>query len=304
MWDSSCVSGSIDQSIGYTGRSGPILGLGFYLNSSPWRLGPAWAVLAGTLASQAPIWGSENLLRLGGSLLLADAVWGVFWQQTTPQQRVLPKRARTVVLPYSDTQSPLREALAGLRGEATGNGGETDWPGMLAVLGLAAVLSLWLGWPAVALSFLALVASVGVRGMVRRGKNPALTLALLNTGLPWGLGASLGWADGARPSFESLQVSLPLGLAFMALTWSMYRVPLSGSSSQVWPIWLGQVVVLVTLVAVGAPLALAVVGSLFVVPGLWLSRHGGSAQEVADVLRNSGLWWLASMLASALAVRL
>jgi hypothetical protein len=303
MWDSSGVPGSVDQSIGYTGRSGPILGLRFFFSGSPWRLGPAWAVLAGALASQTPIWGGDNLLRLGGSLLLADAVWGFFWRQTRPQQHVLPKRARRVILPYSDPHSPMIEALAGLRYDATENG-ETGWLGILAVLGIAAGLSILLGSPAIVLSLLALIASVGMRLMVRGGQKPALAMALLTTGFPWALGAAMSWTGGAQPPFELLATGLSLGVAFTTLTWSVCRVASFGSSSQFWPIWFAQVVVLAALMTIGAPIALAVVGGLFVVPCLWLSRHDGSAREVAEMLQNSDLWWLASMLGAALAVRL
>ena len=302
MWNSSGVPGSTAPSGASIGRSAPILGLGIYFNSSPWRLGPAWAVLAGALASQAPIWGGENLLRLGGSILLADALWGVFWQQTAPRRRVLPERARSVNLPYSGTHSPMMDALSGLRYEATEDD-EIGCQGILAALGLAAVLGLLLGFPAIVLSLLALIASVGVRLMVRLGRKPALAIAILVIGLPWALGASLAWTGAAQLPTEALTTGLLLSVAFTMLAWSVYSVSLSGSRRQVWSIWVGQVVVLVALMIVGDSLALAVVGGLFVVPCFWLSRNADSAHEVTDALRNSGPWWLASMLGAALTVR-
>ena len=107
-----------------------------------------------------------------------------------------------------------------------------------------------------------------------------------------------------KPLPQAFSTSLLLGVAFTMLTWSVYRVSFSRSCSQVWPIWLGQVFVLAVLLAVGESIALALVCGLFVVPCLRLSRHADSDQDIACSLRDSGPWWLASMLGAALTVRL
>ena len=302
MWDGTSNIERSEQGIRYAGRSEPILRLGFRLSGSPWRLGPAWAVLAGALASQAPIWGGENLLRLGGSLLLADAVWGVFWRRSSLRQGGPSKRERGARLPYSNAHSPMLEALSRLGYEAIEDG-EKAWQGMLAGLVAVAILSILLGSSAIVLSLLALIASVGVRLMVRRGKTPALMMAFLCTGLPWTLGAALGRTGNLLPPSGFSGVGLALGAAFTFLTWSLYRVDLNGSRGLVWPIWLGEVVVLVTMVALREPLGLAIVAALMVVPCLWISRRSHPAQEMGENLRNSDVWWLASMLVAALAVR-
>jgi hypothetical protein len=283
-------------------RSGPVLGLRFSLSSSPWRLGPGWALLAGALAGQAPIWGAANLLSLGGSLLLADAVWGFFWRRTGPRPGVMPKRLQRARLPYCTAESPVTVFIGGLR-NGTDQDGETGWPGILAVLGATALLSLLLGRPAIVLSVLALLSSVAARLTWKRGKKPALLMALLGIAFPWALGATLGWTGDVRADPGVLGASLALGAAFTMLAWSLHRVELADSGEPVWLVWFGQIFVLGAMAIVRAPMALAIVGGLLVVPCLWLSRRRYAQGEVAEALRNSDPWWLASMLATALAVR-
>lgn len=283
-------------------RSGSILGLRFSLSSSPWRLGPAWALLAGCLAGQVPIWGGANLLSLCGSLLLADAVWGVFWRRTASRSGVMPKRLQRARLPYCTAESPMTSLMGGLS-SGTDQDGETGWPGIFALLGATAVLSVLLGRPAMALSVLALLSAVAARLTWKRGKKPALLMALLGVAFPWALGASLDWTGDVRTDPGALGASLALGAAFTVLAWSLHRVELSESGAPVWLIWSAQIAVLATIAIVRAPMALAIVGGLLVVPCLWLSRQRYSRWEIADALRNSDPWWLALMMATALAVR-
>jgi hypothetical protein len=283
-------------------RSGPILGLRFSLSSSPWRLGAGWALLAGALTGQTPIWSGANLLSLGGSLLLADAVWGVFWRRTAPRSGIMPKRSQRARLPYCTAESPVTGFMGGLR-NGSDQDGETGWPAILALLGATAVLSVLLGRPAIVLSVLALLSSVAARLTWKRGKRPALLMALLGIAFPWALGATLDWTGDLQADPGVLGASLALGAAFTVLAWSLHRVELSDSGEPVWLIWFGQIVVLATLTIVRAPMALAIVAGLLVVPCLLLSRRRYTPGEVADALRNSDPWWLASMLATALAVR-
>ena len=91
-------------------------GLGLHLNNSPWRLGPAWAVLAGALASQAPLWGGEGLLRLGGSLLLADALWGILWRMPLSRQGTHAGSQQRLALPYANAESPMVQSCLGSAG--------------------------------------------------------------------------------------------------------------------------------------------------------------------------------------------
>ena len=61
--------------------AGPLIGLGRSVSPGVWRIGPAWAVLAGALASGAPLLGNAVPLRLVGAAILADSAWGVLWRE-------------------------------------------------------------------------------------------------------------------------------------------------------------------------------------------------------------------------------
>jgi hypothetical protein len=301
MWGSGGQEGSTDLRMGYAGSGEPILGLRLYLISNPWRLGPAWAVVAGALASQAPIWVGENLLRLVGSLLLADALWGIFWRRPMFVPGVQPERRSRGVLPYVDTRGPMVHILRGLGWQDAG-ATEAAWQGALAGLGLVAVLSVLLGSSAIVLSLLALMASVAVRLRARRGKTPCMMLALLSMGLPWALGAGLGSGGNSFPLSRLAGGSLALGVAFTILTWTLLRAGVHGSERPVWPVWIAQIGVLAVLMVSREAVGMAVVAGCLVVPSLLTSRWPSGLSEGGAILRGSNSWWLASMLAAALAV--
>ena len=110
---------------------------------------------------------------------------------------VTPKRLQRARLPYCTAESPVTGFIGGLR-NGTDQDGETGWPGILALLGATAVLSVLLGRPAIVLSVLALLSSVAARLTWKRGKKPALLMALLGMAFPWALGATLGWTGDVR----------------------------------------------------------------------------------------------------------
>jgi len=93
------------------------------------------------------------------------------------------------------------------------------------------------------------------------------------------------------------------GIAFMILSWAIGHVRFAEPPLTVWPVWLGQITLLGTLIALREPVALAMIGCLLVVPSFWLSRNGTSLQEITGGIRTSEPWWLACMLTAALAVR-
>jgi hypothetical protein len=301
MNPSRAIAQSIDAGEGFLERTGPILNLNFHLSSSPWQMGPGWAVLAGALAGHAPILGGENLLRLAGSLILADTAWGALWLQVPSGRNRLTEGERVGRLPYAAFQSPMRRILTVLvRGTPDDSG--AGWHGMLAGLILAATLSLLLGGPAIILSSMALLASVGVRFLIGRGRKPAFLTALLCIGLPWILGVSLGWAQGTTPPLSQIVAPLMVGAAFMILGWTIDYVRFDGQTFKTWPAWLGQITLLGTLTVLREPTALVMIGCLTVVPNLWLSRNGTSLTELSRAMRKSEPWWLASMLVAALTV--
>jgi hypothetical protein len=302
MWDTSGKQESTNLSRGWAEGGEPLLGMGLHLSNSPWRLGPAWAVLAGALASQAPLWGGEGLLRLGGSLLLADALWGILWRMPLSRQGTQAARQQRVGLPYANAQSPVAQLVSGLRWEDVADT-ETGWQGVVAGLGLAAVLSVLLGSAAIILSFLALIVAVTVRLSVRAGREPVMMVALLSTGLPWVLGGALGGAGGMLSLGQMPDAGLVLGVAFTVLTWAVLKAGSSASGGLAWPIWIAQFGVMAVLIAFSETYGMALAAGCFVAPCLWTSRSSRHLQDRGAAVRNSSVWWLASMLAAALAVR-
>jgi hypothetical protein len=300
MRDRTGSSESIRADGYYTGTYGPILDLRIRFGSGPWRMGAAWAVIAGALAANALSPGSENLLRLAGSILLADVAWGATWP-VLPRSDRLPDGLRRSRLPYSAPQAPMEKVLAGLV-----NGGSKEeaggWEGALPGLVLTAILSVLLGSPAIILSLVAFGAAGSARILIARNRWPAFLMGLLGVGLPWLLGVSLTWSQGLHRSVVQFDASLALGTAFTVLAWMSCRVRSADASSSVWPAWLGQVAVLGTLAVLEEPLAVAVVGSFMVVPTLWFSKQGGSPQGVLAAMAKSDPWWLGAMLVAALIV--
>jgi hypothetical protein len=302
MWNSLGKQGSNDLNMGYDGTSGPIFGLRLQLKSTPWRLGPAWAVFAGALASQAPIWGGNSLLRLGGSLLLADALWGVFWRMPLSARRAQPARQSRSVLPYADAKGPMVQALHAFGWHDTGDA-EIGWQGALAGLALVAVLSVLLGSWAVVLSLLAVVSAFGLRFLVGRGRAPCFLMAVLGTGLPWALGSTLGLEGTGSPLSRPAVAGVTLGAVFTMLAWGLFRAEVPGSRRLALPIWVAQIGLLAVLAVFREAFGVAVMAGCFVVPCLLISRCPCRSHDFGAILRSSNPWWLASMLAAALVVR-
>ena len=111
------------------------------------------------------------------------------------------------------------------------------------------------------------------------------------------------WGAGGILSFgQMLDARLVLGVAFTVLTWAVFKAGSSASGGLVLPIWIAQIGMLAVLTVSREAYGTAMVAGCFVVPCLLTSRWPCS-HEVGAILRNSSLWWLASMLAAALAVR-
>jgi hypothetical protein len=282
--------------------AGPLIGLSVSVDPVVWRIGPAWAVLAGALASGAPLLGDAVPLRLVGAAILADSAWGVLWRLTAADDA---DRANQVAeadhLPYFRPQSPAGRVLGMLRNIAPG----ASWRELTIALVLTGVLGLLLGALALALSAVAYVVIVWAWALGRAGKQPAICDALLNVGLPWLLGLIL-----ARDALQwSGIVSVPLpgivmGLAFTTLQWGARRAYLS-NGSRMFAIWFGETAVLLALIAVEQPWMwiLMITAALFLPPAMWLWRSSVMAEGVERALRQSGPWWLAAMLLSAVALR-
>jgi hypothetical protein len=280
--------------------AGPLIGLGISIGPGVWRIGPAWAVFAGALAGGAPLLGDAMPLRLVGAAILADSVWGVLWRLTSADDAEhLNRSAGDDHLPYFQPQSPAGRALGMLHDIAPG----ASWRELMAALALTGVLSLLLGAPALVLSILAYAVILWAWALGRADKQPAVCDALLNLGLPWLLGLLLARDAVQLPgSMPPLLPGVMMGVAFTTLQWGARRTYLS-DGSRTFAVWFGQAAVLVALIGLEQPWALVLVTALLLPPALWLWRSRVMASGVEEALRQSGPWWLAGMLLSAVALR-
>jgi hypothetical protein len=280
--------------------AGPLIGLSVSISPDVWRIGPAWAVLAGALASGVPLLGDAVPLRLVGAAILADSAWGVFWRLTAADDADrLEQRAEDHHLPYFRSQSPAGRAIGMMRDIAPG----ASWRELTTALVLTGVLGLLLGVSALVLSVVAYAVILWAWALGRAGKQPAVCDALLNVGLPWLLGLAL--ARDALPWSDASPVLLPgivMGAAFTALQWGARRAYLSNGSRML-AVWLGQAAVLLALIGVEQPQLVVLAAALFLPPMSWLWRSAAMATDIERALRQSGPWWLTAMLLGAIALR-
>jgi len=256
--------------------------------------------LAGALASGAPLLGDAVPLRLVGAAILADSAWGVLWRLTAADEADRSNRlAEDGRLPYFQPQSPAGRALGMLRDIAPG----ASLREVTTALVLTGVLGLLLGVSAVVLSVVALAVILWAWALSRAGKQPAICDALLNVGLPWMLGWTLAryalqWSDTAPVLLPAAAV----GVAFTALQWGTRRAYLS-NGGRMFAAWLGQAAVLLALIGIEQSWVLVLAAALFLLPAMWLWRSRAMAMGVERALQQSGPWWLAAMLLSAIALR-
>jgi len=277
--------------------SGPLIGLRVSISRNPWRIGPAWAVLAGAIAAGAPFDSGVALLRVAGSVVLADCAWGAVWA-ALPGDAPGGRPALDWSLPYSGDGAPIRRILSGLSSLNPASGCLE----FAATVGLAVGLAALLGILPLVLSVAVVAVALVSQAVAQRGAYPALGHALLVFALPWSLGLALSWRSGA-----SLAVPLIVGGAFTLLQWGAQRAPLSGTAG----IWVGEVAVLVAMVGLRIPWAVCA-ASVLMLPASWWVRRGSILRDgkrsagistIAMALSRSQVWWWSVLLLAALALR-
>ncbi len=296
-----------------TADAEPLFGLRLSVSRYPWRIGPAWAVLAGALAAGAPISSGTALLRLLGAVLLADAVWGGLWgMMALGAGRAQPEE--NWGLPYTQPGAPLLRLSRRLSELASGTGCHELLAGAILSLGLAALF----GWVALLLAVMVLVCAVWAQLVCERGRQPALPHALLAVGLPWALGLVLA---GPGSWFGPGPGPLALGLAFTVLQWGAQRARLPGTGVGL-GIWFGQGAILAVLAAARLPWAVCIAAALFLPPSWWLLRAGARARQLrpaaepmlpgsrqalqhllAVAMARSAIWWWLVLMLAAVALR-
>jgi hypothetical protein len=288
---------------------GPLLGVRVLLSRNFWRVGPAWAVLAGAVASGASLAGEHALLRLIGAMALADAAWGAVWRLTAG--RVvggLPVNDARPMLPYARPDSPAGRLTAQLQRLACSShlasqpNITSGWQELMVGLVLTGGLGLLLGMSALALSLVALSVLGLAWALRQRGAYPAFLYGLLNVGLPWMLGVTLAEADGVVSLIGRQISSLALAAAFTALQWATGRA-YHAERGGAFGVWSGQLAVLAVLIGLREVWALAIVTGLFLPPSWWLLWATGSKVDREDLWPRCAPWWWVALLVTAVAVR-
>jgi hypothetical protein len=288
------LGGAGEQS---TIEAGPLVHLHFVPSRMLWRIGPAWAVVAGAVAAGVSLGNAASLLRLATAVILADFVWG-FLRRIIPDAPEIEGTTELTApsLPYGRSDAPLSRFLQTI---ASGQHvSSAPWLGWLGTLALAVVLSLLLGAPTLLLSAIAVGMILLARALFRSGRRPAFCLALLDVALPWTLGAALIWQglEATAPSW--LAETGILAAAFTALQWGLYRAQLSAGRHLI-ALYFGQALLAAVLIVLRQPWAVAVSALLLAPPTWWLTRRDATEASLARSLP----WWWAAMLSVAAIVR-
>ncbi len=242
-------------------EAGPLVQLQISLSRIPWRIAPAWSVLAGALAAGTALGDPALWLRVVAAVVLGDLAWGILRRYVTAaggSQAVDP--GFTALLPYAQPDSPVSLVVRELSADGAG------WHGAFAGLVLALGGSLLLGLPALVLSVAAIVVTVVAWALARRGDEPAACLALLDVLLPFALGLIAAGGLARRPlAWQPLLVAA----AFSVLQWgALRRAAGRGQGAFV----LGVGAVLLALIGLAMPWA-AAVSAVLLAPALyWLGR--------------------------------
>ncbi|MCC7355895.1 MAG: hypothetical protein IT330_19320 [Anaerolineae bacterium] len=259
------------------------IGLRVWLSGSPWRLRPAWAVLAGALVAGATPWRQDDAVVLLLIVFLADALWGGVWNFLGGTVALVGGGAGEGVsypLPYTQPASPSARLFAWLQGPAG-----HAWRDGIIALAWAFFLAGLINPGAMVLTGAVGGLSALTRGLPEPHRLRRVAAGLVTLGLPWALGMHLFGPWEPR--------GLILAGAFTLLVvWSNGVVQRAG-------VGLAHVMIVALLVIWRLPLAAGGTGLLLWAPTLWAMK-GGSGSLLR---RWAGPWWLAALLLAAWAVR-
>jgi hypothetical protein len=282
----------------------PTLNLGAVTSARSTWLGPAWAAACGLIASAAFSFDGPNLLTAAFLFVLIDWAWPAIWTTAVRtdwlapfarwRETPVPSELERIHLPYLQPGSPgdrmlrqvsrfgtwWRTALAPMAGASLTSG-------LVATL-IAGVLSMAIGWRALALTLAVLALSaLGTLRALRAGVDSDGLRSIVYGTLPWWLGHATFAPLGA----ESAALGVLFGLAYRALMESGERAPSPFS------LFAPQSAVAVALFAGHQPAA-AFIASLSIAAQIALR-----AFLVDDAyVRRAQVWLMVVMLAGALAV--
>lgn len=290
---------------GEQGRdSRSVLGLRVWLARHPLRLAPAWATLAGALASGGLRWQREDGLLLLLAIFLSDGLWGQLWTLLARQDSPASQESATNValmppLPYAAPAAPASRLWRWLAGDSGQGEAQptTAWRALLMAALFSFGLALLLGPAALLLTVVALPLAGLARYLPRRSFCGALVQAVFEIGLAWLLGhllfAGLRWPP------------IPLVVAAGYVWLHMGALALCGRRG-LWLVNLAQLIPLACLVALKRPLAAGALGVTLLPPLAWQPWLRGEGDEggfdTGEYLQRAQVWWWAGMLLAAWAI--
>ncbi len=264
--------------------SAPLMALRVRIASSPWRITPAWAVIAGACTARPAAWNLTLVLQILAAAILADSIWSIFWQllshAPTPndqQPAGASGQPHTAWLPYSAETAPADRLQRWLQDPTQPGHTLQGWPIALALTALLAH-DTGAGRPALILSLAVILLSlIGLAWTRQQRPIPAGLLAVLIVTLPWLLGHLTVGA----------LTTVPWGLltGFTLLVWGLARSEQQATRpdqrAAAWLAPLGAVIITASLILTSAPIAAGLTGALALI-AFW-QRPGRSAHDLAHI---------------------
>lgn len=272
---------------------GPLIGMRLWLARSPWRLGAAWAVIAGALASGELTWQGPDWIRLFLLVFLADPIWGGLWAVWIECRRGVEgdrdhHLAAAPVVPYLRPGSPAARLLGWMEADrALVVAWRLGFPALLAAISA----SLILGWRALFATGLALtLCFIGWTTRRLNGLPNLWAQALLTIGLPWVLG---------HETYAPLR-AVAGGLVLAFVLWQRAALGIQCGERHAWRLLgIAQVAAIAVLVIARHPLGAAGL-ALMALPAWWM--HIGQEMEPSAMLARSQIWWWLALLLSSWAL--
>lgn len=276
-----------------------------WAEAAPWRVTAGWAMFAGLLtANVLDAWSRLDWKLIVLLWLLVDLLWGALWRLAGGRPQLLALKAGPAAgggalrLPYLAEGSPASQLMRLDEANSIPYLVRVAVPTLLLTLVVAAAI----GLPA--LIYTGLLAAVAVGGWTLRRTlqvPPLLLHAVATVLLPWLLAVQVGQKfneDAAAGAFTVGNATLWLALAWTLHAWGEGRAVLWPEDKLApWLLGAAQLAMLAVLVLNRSPIWVPLTAVLLLPTWLRVLRK----QPLAGP---GGLaaWWLAALLASALAL--
>src|SRR5512143_2439373 len=206
-------------------ETGQILRFQIPVRSRTLWLSPLWAVLCGLVASSAFVWTGRDVLTAALAVIIADGAWATqWWGLVEPDWRQLfarwndlaVERSRSSLAVQGSPADRSQHGLARLRLWWQAGGREQAGTPLLSALFamvLGMLLSVVIGWQAVAVTFIALALTQIALILRLYGRAINWLHGFVAVGLPW----MLGHAAFGQVTLLSMLTALIFSFAYAAL---------------------------------------------------------------------------------------